>query len=87
LQGDTAKARAAYNDFFHALERSRPRHSYPEASQGGVCETAVTVTHDFVIPQADLDRAREIAMELKPRTVIDVGASPLAGTSSVPKSG
>src|SRR5271156_879925 len=28
------------SEFPHPLERRRPRHSHPEASQGGVCEVA-----------------------------------------------
>jgi hypothetical protein len=41
------------------------------------------VTHTFVIPEHDLERARAIARELK---AIDVEASPLAVTPSLPKS-
>jgi hypothetical protein len=41
------------------------------------------VTHTFVIPEHDLERARAIARELKP---IDVEASPLAVTPLLPKS-
>ena len=41
ISGDTAKAKAAYQDFLDALERRRPRHPHPERSQGGVREVAV----------------------------------------------
>jgi hypothetical protein len=45
LQGDTVKARAAYQDFLAlwAVEGCRPRHPHPEASQSGVREAAITV--------------------------------------------
>jgi len=40
LQGDTAKARAAYQDFL-TLERRRCGYSCSETSEGGVREVAV----------------------------------------------
>jgi hypothetical protein len=41
----------------------------------------MAVAHTFIIPEHDLERARAIARELKP---IDVEASPLAVTPSLP---
>ena len=41
LAGDSAKARGAYKEFPYPLERRRPRHPNPEASQGGVREAAM----------------------------------------------
>jgi hypothetical protein len=46
-------------------------------------KSSQTVNQAFIIPERDLERARAIARELKP---IDVGASPLAVTPSLPKS-
>jgi hypothetical protein len=41
MAGDTAKTKAAYNDFLTLWERCRPRHLHLERSQSGVCEVAV----------------------------------------------
>ena len=41
LQGDSAKARAAYQGFSHALERCGRRHPNPDTGQGGIREAEV----------------------------------------------
>ena len=41
LQGDTTKARAAYNDFLTLWKDADPRHSHPSSSQGRVREAPV----------------------------------------------
>jgi len=43
LQGDTVKARAAYQDFLTLLERRRPGRSHPEASQSGILEIGIVI--------------------------------------------
>ena len=41
IQGNTTKARAAYQDFTNTLERRRPRHPDPETSERRIREAAV----------------------------------------------
>jgi hypothetical protein len=41
MQGDCAKASGRISGLADTLERRRPRHPHPEASQGGVRETAI----------------------------------------------
>jgi hypothetical protein len=41
MQGDTARAKAAYQDFLAPLERRRPRYPHPEGSESGVREVAL----------------------------------------------
>jgi len=45
LEGDTAKSRAAYEDFLTLWKDADPDIPYPEASQGGVREAEIACTH------------------------------------------
>ena len=49
MTGDTAKARAAYQDFLYATEGCGPRHHNPEGSQGGIRDPQVTIS---TLPQS-----------------------------------
>jgi len=42
LQGDTAKARAAYRDFLTLWKRRRPRHPHPEGAKAEYAKAAIT---------------------------------------------
>jgi len=40
LEGDMAKAKTAYSGFPGSVERRRPRHPRPEASEGGLTRSS-----------------------------------------------
>jgi hypothetical protein len=56
--GDKAKAKTAYQDFLTPLERCRPRHPDPPASQGGIRQDAV-IPHLDLGPRRAADRSGE----------------------------
>ena len=57
MQSDTAKAKAAYQDFL-ALERRRPRHSRLHRSEGGVRETEI----DAFIKARESEQEAEVSL-------------------------